>query len=265
MDKLLESYDALLTEKDRLLDVRIKLMDEALLESTNQLKTYERQIDWLEDALTCEEETVAELDAVLLSSEETVAKLQAKLEEANRVAEEAIARAMNASKQWKKEKDRRKKAERKLQEIQSILTPQEEPVQEPLEPQVEPEPVQEPQVEPHSPTANEVLAVYQNFLGRVNVQPFWTIQLLRNHATHLGIETYGKGKERLLSEIRQAIRDNVQLQDPLILIGHFEQRLEETQCAFVDKSSLHIHCQYYSIDTTGKKKDELARMLYQRL
>jgi len=261
MDQLLESYNALLTEKAVLLEERVKLADEALLESTKHIKTLEQQVDWLEDALTSEEETVAKLDAALLSSEETVAKLQAKLEESNRVAEEAIARAMNASKQWKKEKDRRKKAERKLQEIQSILTPQEEPVQ---EPQVEPEQVQE-EVEPHSPTANEVLAVYQNFLGRVNVQPFWTIQLLRNHATHLGIETDGKGKERLLSEIRQAIRDNVQLQDPLILIGHFEQRLNETQCAFVDKSSLHIHCQYYSIDTTGKKKDELARMLYQRL
>ena len=148
-----------------------------------------------------------------------------------------------------------------------------EPVQEPehvvqeavQEPEhVVQEAVQEPVQE--MPSARKVLTVYENYLTRVAKRPaFWTIELLREHAIQLGIETTGKNTEILFADIQESINNGVALANPMYLLGHYEKRLKYGKWQRMDKPSLQEHCRYYGLDTSGKDVDELTIILLTRL
>lgn len=241
-----ESIELLLNEKSDLLEARVNMLYEALQESERQRTLLEEKVALLQDKLDKNEDLLEMMDEGLLDSENTVTMLQEKLAETTAIAEEAITIATKTTKKLEKEKKRRK-----LQE-------QEQPVQEVQE--------QEQEVQEETPTVRKVLTVYENFLTRrTSFLSFWDMYLLRNHANHIGIETSCKERVQLFADVRSAIDNNEPLENPLVLLGHYEKRLKQTKCYYVDKECLKVHCQYYSLDTTGKNTDDLRSMLFQRL
>jgi hypothetical protein len=214
---------------------------------------------------------------------------------------------MKSTRNWEKEKKRRKIAEEILRGLQGILhdsvvagllpqyqpeepvkshcrkygvgrmrksipmveirdsEPVAEPVPEPVQEAEEPaaEPVQE-QVE--TPSARYVIAIYEKFLTDVESPIFWNTKLLREHAIQLGINPASQNIS-LLASVRQAINQNVRLAEPLVLLGHFEERLKQERCAGarLNKDTLKTHCEYYSINTYKKSKSDLMQLLLQRL
>ena len=317
MEEVLDARDQLLTEKADLLAQREVMMDEEI----RQLK-----------AQLAEEK------------EKTIA--------AELIAEQALQAGTKATRNWEKEKKRRKIAEEILRGLQGILhdsvtagllpqyqaeqafTPEisqmdkqtvkshcrkygietdgksitqlkrelqklvepvqeaAEPVQEAAEPVQEPaveavqepaveaaEPVQEPAAEPvpavvpvdilgallGTPTARDVLVLYENFLTDVELPHFWNMKLLREHANQLGLENTGQDKVTLRDSVRQAVRDMVPVAEPLVMLGHIEERLKQKTSGDLNKGVLLVHCRYYTLPTYGKSKSELKKLLLERL
>jgi hypothetical protein len=268
--------------------------------------------------------------------DEEIRQLKAQLAEekektmaAELIAEQALQAGMKSTRNWEKEKKRRKIAEEILRGLQGILhdsvvagllpqyqpeepvkshcrkygvgrmrrsipmveirdsepvaEPVPEPVQETEEPVPEPvqeaeeplpEPVQEaaePVAEPvqeqvETPSARYVITIYEKFLTDVETPTFWNMKLLREHAIQLGINP-GSQNISLLASVRQAVNQNVRLAEPLVLLGHFEERLKQERCAGarLNKDTLKTHCEYYSINTYKKSKSDLMQLLLQRL
>jgi len=309
MEDVLDARDQLLTEKAGLLAEREALMDEEIRQLKAQL------------------------------AEEKEKTMAAEL-----IAEQALQAGMKSTRNWEKEKKRRKIAEEILRSMRAVLDdsvttrilpqyqpaetiqeisrmdkqtvkshclkygintegkgiiqlkrelqkhveaepvpepvaepvpePVAEPTQEPVpEPVAEPvqEPVQEPAAEPvqeqvETPSARYVITTYEKFLTDVETPTFWNTKLLREHANQLGINPASQNIS-LLASVRQAVNENVRLAEPLVLLGHFEERLKQERCAGarLNKDILKTHCEYYSINTDKKSKSDLMQLLLQRL
>ena len=318
------------------------------------LSQMEEALNLRDQVLNEKAELLAERE-ILLDEEVNLLKAQLvkekeKTMEAEFIAEQALQAGMKATRNWEKEKKRRKIAEEILHCLQGILhdsvaaglvrayqpvEPDEpvftkdeimkmdkktvkgycqrhgidtegkgtvylkrellkiveesaEPVQEPAaEPVQEPsaelvqeptaelvqeptaEPVQEPTAEPvqeqETPTARYVVTIYEKFLNDVEVPHFWNMKLLIEHANQLGIENTGQDKVTLRGSVRQAINENVPVVNPLVLLGHIEERLKQKTSGILNKSTLLAHCKYYNINTVGKNKVELKDLLLKRL
>jgi hypothetical protein len=90
------------------------------------------------------------------------------------------------------------------------------------------------------------------------------MKLLHVHASQLGIENTGQDKVTLRESVRAAINTLVPVANPLVLLGHIEERLKQ-KTGYLAKPALQVHCKYYGINTTGKSKDELRKLLLDRL
>jgi len=211
---------------------------------------------------------------------EEIRQLKAQLAEerekamaANLIAEQALQAGMKSTRNWKKEKKRRKIAEEILRGLQGILH---DSVTAGLLPTYESHAkeiknttkipndiVQEPESE--TPSARYVLTVYENFLVDVELPHFWNMKLLREHANQYGIEDTGQAKDTLRDSVRQAIHEFLPLAEPLVLLGYIEERLKQKTCGDLSKPVLEIHCKYYSIDTSNKSKADLKQLLLHRL
>jgi hypothetical protein len=243
--------------------------------------------------------------------DEEIRQLKAQLAEekektmaAELIAEQALQAGMKSTRNWEKEKKRRKIAEEILRGLQGILHDSVSagllrPYQ-PAEPtsNIIPEEisqmdkqtvrshclkygidiegkgllqlrreltVQVSAPEPVQETASDVVAIYEKFLTDVELPHFWNMKLLREHANQLGIENTGQDKVTLRESVRAAINTLAKVENPLVLLGHIEERLKQKTCGELNKTTLQTHCKYYSIETSGKSKTELKQLLLQRL
>ena len=298
IEEVLDAREQLLTEKADLLAEREVLMDEEirqlkarLAEEKEKTKKATRNWEKEKNRRKIAEEILRGLQGILHDS--VTAGLLPQYQAAEPAKQAFTPEISQMDKQTVKSHCRKygietdgkgiiqlKRELQKLVEAEPVPEPAAEPVPEPVQEPV-PEPVPEPAVEAAeparvvpvdilgallgTPTARDVLVLYENFLTDVELPHFWNMKLLREHANQLGMENTGEDKVTLRDSVRQAVRNMVPVAEPLVMLGHIEERLKQKTSGDLNKGVLQVHCRYYTIPTYGKSKSELKKLLLERL